>query len=71
MAEMVLNMIRLGWGQDNPAFRQFFTSMFMPEASAEQMHWFNDLQRISTSPKNAYRLEKAFFQQDVSKLPLR
>ena len=68
LAEMVLNMIRLGWGQDNPAFRQFFTSMFMPEASAEQMHWYNDLQRMSTSPENAYRLEQTFFQQDVSNI---
>ncbi len=66
LADMVLNMIRIGWGQDNPAFRQFFTSMFMPEASGEQMHWYNDLQRMSTSPENAYRLEKAFFQQNVS-----
>ncbi|MGW8249520.1 MAG: alpha/beta fold hydrolase, partial [Anaerolineales bacterium] len=68
LGETLLNMMKLGWGQDNPAFRQFFTTLFMPEATGEQMHWFNDLQRISTSPDNAIRLETAFFEQDVSQI---
>jgi DNA-binding NarL/FixJ family response regulator len=34
-----------------------FTSRFMPEATAEQASWFNDLQRISTSPENAARIQ--------------
>ena len=25
--------MRLGWGQDNPAFRQTFTTLFMPDAT--------------------------------------
>lgn len=63
-----LKMIEIGWGKDNPAFRQFFTTSFMPEATPEQMHWFNDLQRISTSPENAIRLEKVVFNVNVSDL---
>ena len=35
--------MRAGWGRNNPAFRQIFTSRFVPEASDEQMAWFNDL----------------------------
>jgi fermentation-respiration switch protein FrsA (DUF1100 family) len=66
--QTLLSLIELGWGQDNPAFRQFFTTLFMPEAKAEQMHWFNDLQRVSTSPEIAVRLERAFFGIDVSEL---
>ena len=46
-------MIREGWGQNNPAFRQFFTSLFMPGASKAQMDWFNEMQRLTTSPDNA------------------
>ena len=38
-------LIREGWGQDNPAFRQMFTSLFIPDATPEQMHWYNELQR--------------------------
>jgi pimeloyl-ACP methyl ester carboxylesterase/DNA-binding CsgD family transcriptional regulator len=55
-ADMLLRMVDLGWGQSNPAFRQVFTSHFIPGASLEQQRWFNELQRISTSPANALRL---------------
>lgn len=48
-------LVRVGWGQDNPAFRQVFTSLFIPEGTPEQMRWFNDLQRITVSPENAIR----------------
>ncbi len=61
-------MIQQGWGQDNPAFRQFFTTQFMPDASKEQMDWFNELQRITTSPENAVRLRDVSVNVDVSDL---
>ncbi len=51
----ILNMIKLGWGRNNPAFRQVFTTLFMPDASEEQRSWFNDIQRKITSPDNASR----------------
>jgi pimeloyl-ACP methyl ester carboxylesterase len=28
----------------------------MPDASAEQLGWFNELQRVTTSPENAFQL---------------
>ena len=59
-------LIRLGWGQDNPAFRQMFTSSFMPGATLEQMEWFNELQRISTSPENAARIRSVNDVTDVT-----
>jgi pimeloyl-ACP methyl ester carboxylesterase len=65
--EALEQLIRLGWGQDNPAFRQVFTSLFIPGGTPEQMQWFNELQRISTSPDNACRLSAAFGVIDVSK----
>ena len=51
----MLTLMRLGWGQENPAFRQLFTSQFVPDATKEQADWFNELQRISTSPEDAVR----------------
>jgi pimeloyl-ACP methyl ester carboxylesterase len=48
-------LMRLGWGQENPAFRQLFTSRFIPGATKEQADWFNELERISTSPDDAVR----------------
>lgn len=66
--EMFYELISLGWGKSNPAFRQVFTTMFMPEASIDQMHWFNDLQRESATPENAVRIRKTFSTIDVSDL---
>ena len=47
--------MKLGWGQENPIYRQMFTSTSMPEATAEDMDSFNELQRVSASPENAFR----------------
>jgi pimeloyl-ACP methyl ester carboxylesterase len=50
--ETLIKLIRLGWGQENPAFRQVFASMFIPDGTLEQYRQFNDLQRASASPEN-------------------
>ncbi|MDX1614689.1 MAG: alpha/beta fold hydrolase [Candidatus Promineifilaceae bacterium] len=67
-AQTSVRLIRLGWGQDNPAFRQFFTSLFLPEGSQEAMRWFNELQRVSSSAENAARISEAAANVDVSHL---
>jgi DNA-binding NarL/FixJ family response regulator len=54
-----------GWGKDNPAYRQMFTSQFMPDAKPEQMNWFNELQRVSTSPQNAVRIYSTSAHTDI------
>jgi DNA-binding winged helix-turn-helix (wHTH) protein/pimeloyl-ACP methyl ester carboxylesterase len=64
----LLNLTRLGWGQNNPAFRQLFTTRFIPDAGAAELEWFNDLQRVSTTPENATRLMEAFSRLDVRPL---
>jgi pimeloyl-ACP methyl ester carboxylesterase/DNA-binding CsgD family transcriptional regulator len=63
--EAVLTLMRRGWGRDNPAYRQMFTSQFMPEATLEQMQWFNDLQRASTIGENAARIQQVGSHIDV------
>ena len=47
--DAVLTLMRVGWGKENPAFRQVFTSQFVPGATKEQADWFNELQRITVS----------------------
>ena len=39
----MVDLARVGWGKDNPTFRQVFTSRFIPDATHEQVQWFNDL----------------------------
>ena len=48
-------LMRMGWGNDEPSFRQLFTSQMMPDASKEQADAFNELQRRTTSPECAAR----------------
>ena len=70
-AQLLPELIELGWGQDNPAFRQLFTSLCIPGGSAEQVHWFNELERLSCTPAHAARTVQAFGQIDVSALAAR
>lgn len=67
-AETMLNVIRIGWGKENPAFRQLFTTMLLPDGTKEQMDWLNELARISTTPENAALMERAFYRIDVVEL---
>ena len=67
-ADMMLKLVELGWGRENPAFRQVYTTMFIPESTPEQFRWFTDLQRMSTSPENAVGLIRGFDAMDVTDL---
>jgi pimeloyl-ACP methyl ester carboxylesterase/DNA-binding SARP family transcriptional activator len=63
--EAVMTLTASGWGQDNPAYRQIFSSTFMPTANAEEFDWFNAFQRKTTSPENAVRFLSVFGDIDV------
>ena len=67
-ADAVLTLMRHGWGSENAAFRQIFTSRFLPDAMPEQMQWFNDLQRMTASPENAVRIRQVIDDVDVDSL---
>ncbi|MEZ5779414.1 MAG: alpha/beta fold hydrolase [Paracoccaceae bacterium] len=65
-ARTLVDMIRVGWGQDNPAFRQAFANMFIPGGTAEQHRWWSELERISSSPEIAARTLEHLQQIEVS-----
>lgn len=67
-AEMMVELAAIGWGKENPAFRQFFTTQFIPDGTPEQHRWFNELERISTSPRNAAQFFSIFNEIDVTDL---
>jgi pimeloyl-ACP methyl ester carboxylesterase/DNA-binding CsgD family transcriptional regulator len=56
------------WGSDNPTFRQVFTSRFIPGGTDEQLRWFNDLCRKTTSPQLAGTLLRSRAETDVTAL---
>jgi pimeloyl-ACP methyl ester carboxylesterase/DNA-binding CsgD family transcriptional regulator len=64
--EAEIKMIEVGWGQDNPAYRQLFTNLMFPGATPEQARSFNELQRMSCSPRQAARIVTSFSDIDAS-----
>ena len=65
-ADLRIELARVGWGQDDPGFRRFFASRFLPDGTQEQWQAFDDLQRVTTSPENAWRFLQAFADIDVT-----
>src|SRR3954454_5851000 len=65
-SELLVRMIKLGWGRPLRAYRRVFTMQFIPEGSAEQMEWIDELQRISSSPDQAAAIREARDGLDVT-----
>jgi pimeloyl-ACP methyl ester carboxylesterase/DNA-binding CsgD family transcriptional regulator len=49
-------LIRVGWGGTVPAFRQVFSSVWIPSAGEEQKRWYDELQQVSSSGEMAARI---------------
>jgi len=64
----MLTLMRVGWGKENPAFRQLFTSQMIPGGTKEQADWFNELQRMTVSGEMAARMHEASGDFDVTAL---
>jgi pimeloyl-ACP methyl ester carboxylesterase/DNA-binding CsgD family transcriptional regulator len=67
-ATLLQSVIRVGWGRPDPVFRRVFTTRFVPGGTAEQLEWFDELQRVSASPETAARLRACWSQIDVTAL---
>ena len=66
-ADVLRQLLKIGWGERNQAFRRVFASLFFPEGTDEQFKWFDDLQRASTCAANAVRFFDVFTRMDVSR----
>ena len=67
-AQTVLAMMRQGWGNEESAFMRAFSSLYLPNGTREQIKWFADMQRLSTSGEMAARLRVACDDIDISDL---
>jgi pimeloyl-ACP methyl ester carboxylesterase/DNA-binding winged helix-turn-helix (wHTH) protein len=65
-AELQFEMVRLGWGREDPTFRRFFTSGFIPDAPPDLWESFAELLRRTTSAQNAARLLESWSAIDVT-----
>ncbi|HET6731845.1 alpha/beta fold hydrolase [Mycobacterium sp.] len=64
-AALDLDLARVGWGRDDPAFRQVFAAQFQPDGTRADWAAFDQLQRRTTSPENAVRFLEEFSRIDV------
>lgn len=62
---MRLCLIRRGWGRDEPAFRLFFSSLFMPDVPPQLWSDFAELMRRTASAENILRIFDADLVMDV------
>jgi pimeloyl-ACP methyl ester carboxylesterase len=67
-AKALATLIRTGWGEDTPVFRQLFSSLFMPGGTPEQLQKFAERQRKTTTGEAAYRYFETTRNLDVSEL---
>ena len=67
-AALDLELARVGWGRDDPAFRQVFAAQFLPDGTRADWAAFDQLQRRTTSPENAVRFLEEFGRIDVREL---
>jgi pimeloyl-ACP methyl ester carboxylesterase/DNA-binding winged helix-turn-helix (wHTH) protein len=70
-AALDLDLARVGWGRDDPAFRQVFAAQFLPDGTRADWEAFDHLQRRTTSPENAVRFLEEFGRIDVRELAQR
>lgn len=66
--EAMVTLTQTGWGSDNPAYRQMFTSLYIPGGTPEQLGWWNELQKVTTTPANAVSLQRVLSTIDVTEL---
>lgn len=66
--ETYRRLIRDGWGSDDPAFRQVFSSQFMPDGTPEQLRWYSELERVSSSAEVAERFFLVNANTDITEL---
>ncbi len=64
--DALLKLVEMGWGRDDPSYRNLFSSQFVPDAPLEHLNSMSELQRMSTSPGNATRAMNMFLNIDVS-----
>jgi pimeloyl-ACP methyl ester carboxylesterase/DNA-binding CsgD family transcriptional regulator len=65
-AHAQLKLVELGWGSDDPAYRQFFAAQMIPGASPDAQKSLTEMMRLSASPAYASRLIRMFYEIDIA-----
>ena len=68
MLNAMCTLMLKGWGSDNEAYRELFSSRYVASSNREQIRWFNELEAISASPEMAERYFRALADIEVRNL---
>ena len=66
MTETLLHLIQQGWGKPGSAFMKSFSTLFMPDATSDQVDSFIGMQLASAAAGHAVALRRAIGGFDVS-----
>jgi pimeloyl-ACP methyl ester carboxylesterase/DNA-binding CsgD family transcriptional regulator len=64
-AKVMLEMLELGWADEDSAFMRSFATQFQPDGTIEHLRSWCELQRQATTAKNAVALTRIMFDLDV------
>lgn len=65
-AKVMLDMIRIGWGNEDHAFATAFAQQFQPDGAEGHLRSWCELQRHAASPKTAAEMTRIMFDIDVT-----
>jgi len=63
--DALTDLVRIGWGMDNPAFRTTFTHLFIPEAEPKHIDWYADLAKRTATREVAEEIMQILATMDV------
>jgi pimeloyl-ACP methyl ester carboxylesterase/DNA-binding CsgD family transcriptional regulator len=61
----IRELVRQGWGEENPAFRSMLGHLFVPVAKPEHIRWYAELARRSASREAAVQIIDTFGSMNV------
>ncbi|APV51929.1 helix-turn-helix transcriptional regulator [Betaproteobacteria bacterium GR16-43] len=64
--DALAQLVEAGWGRDDPTYRNLFSMQFMPGATLEQINRMSEVQRASSTPRDAARLVRSYYEIDVT-----
>jgi pimeloyl-ACP methyl ester carboxylesterase len=65
-ARLLIDLMRVGWGGTVPAFREVFSSVYIPSAGEEQKRWYDEMQRVSSTGEVAALLALSRADTDIT-----
>ena len=63
--QALLKLVEIGWGRDDPSYRQIFSTGFLPGGTLEQLNSMSELQLKSATPEGAVRILRSMFSIDI------